>query len=876
MRTAFVSTAICLAVAGVSAAGPASAAISRATDIPPEGLASALQTFAKDYGVQVLYRTEVVGNLQTHGASGTMTASEALTRVLADTGLSYKYLDDRTITIVSTVPAAPRAAASPADTGAPGAADAAKEGKRDSSRDFRLAQLDQAATAGSAALGTRGEQRVEPPGNAMIEEVIVTATKRNERLQDAPVSINAIEGDRLQELGITSFADFAQLVPGMNVAGSSAPGVGTIIIRGLYSGNFQTSTTTATYIGETPFTANAALSLSGLINPDPDLLDLERIEVLKGPQGTLYGASSLGGLIRLIPKEPDPTKSSSEVRVDGSGESDGGYGGAGRVSVNVPLAENAAIRINGFYKDDPGFTTNLETGHHNLGNTHAEGGSLALKVIFSDRWDAKVSGLYEDSRTHGFQWQSNAPGTGTPLYGEREYSYAYDGDVHSRLVLLESTSNYRFDVGTLTGTLSYGNYAIDIYRDFTKVYGFVDTFFAPPGALPANTTVLGMTGPNAGKTTGEVRFAANRIGHFEYLGGVFFTHEDTQYPVSIANESPPGVPIQTPAYRYIGDINSLNSYKEYAGFGDATYYITDDVDLTGGLRYSHNTQQIQVEIVQPGMLPLPPSLDDFSSSSTLYQASLRWRPNADLSLYVRAANGYRPGGTQTLVGTASVPHSYTPDTTETVETGLKGQVANRRLSYELAAYHTDWKDIHLTALTNGVGYVLNGGDAKVDGVEGQLDWGDSSGLKAGVAAAYSNARLTSISADSAASIHARVGDPLPGAPRFSAVAHADYFHALTDRVTGFAGASLTYQGDKNSSYPGNLSDVNYNMPGYALLDLRTGVLWSNYTVDFRVENVANRNGVTGSYVQATIPGTAPEDAYLTRPRTFAASFRARW
>lgn len=877
MRAGVVVAAICLSVVGLSKADPARAAIARETHIPAEALGPALRTFAEDYDFQVLYRTEVVGNLRTSGASGRMSASEALERVLTGTGLTYKFVDDNTVTVVPVshaldsttwVQDAPGATAQ-LTRGAPG------EARDGSTSSVVVAQADHEGPAGSVVAATVTGPAAEESSAQALEEIIVTATKRGVRLQDAPMSIDTIQGDRLQQLGISSFAEFAQLVPSVNVAGSAAPGVGTVIIRGLYSGNFQVSTTTATYIGETPFTANAALSLSGLINPDPDLLDVERIEVLKGPQGTLYGASSLGGLIRIIPKEPDASKFSSDVRLDASAMPDGGSGAGGRVSANVPLSDRSALRVSGFYKYDPGFTTNLGTGNDDLGNTRTEGGTAALKVDVSDRWEAKLSGFYQHSETHGFQWQSNLPGTGTPVYGERTYSYAYDGSVDSQLSLVEGTTNYRFDAGTLTATLSWGSYDVDIYRDFTQIYGFVNAFFVPPGLLPDDTTVYGHTGPTADKTTAEIRFASARLGDFEYLGGLFYTDEDTEYPVSMRNESPPGQPITTPGYEYIGNINSLNSYKEYAGFGDVTYYVTDDVDLTGGLRYSHNKQDIRVVVVEPGILPLPPSHDEFSSSSTLYQFSARWRPSKELSLYLRAASGYRPGGTQTLIGGADVPRTYTPDKTYTYEAGLKGQLADRGLSFELALHHTDWKDIHLTALKGGVGYVLNGGDAKVDGVEAQLDWDSLAGFRAGVAAGYNNARLSRVSADSAASIGAEEGDRLPGAPRVSAAAYAEYHHALSDQVDGRVGATLTYQGDKVSSYPGNTSDVNYAIPSYALLDLRTGLSWGSYTLDFRVSNVTNRNGVTGSYVQAAIPGTVPQDTYLTRPRTFAVSFSAR-
>lgn len=714
-----------------------------------------------------------------------------------------------------------------------------------------------------------------------LEEIVVTASKRTERLQDAPVAITALSGEQLQSLGAVSFSDFASLIPSVNEANGLAPGLGTVIMRGLYSGNFQTNSTTATYIGETPFTANAALSLSGLINLEPDILDVDRLEVDKGPQGTLYGASSLAGLIRIIPKEPDPTKTSGQVRLDGSTIDNGGSGGGIRASVNLPLAPNVALRAAGFAKNDPGFTRNIATGHSNLGNTKAEGGSIALKVNFSDVWDAKISGLYQYSDTHGFQSEYDVPGTETPIYGRRLYSSVIDGGSTSRFWLVEGTSNYRFGLGTLTAAVSHAHYAVDITQDGTQNYGALEIALGlSPSIIPAGFNVVIVNGPLADKTTGEVRFASQRIGPIEFLGGMFFTDEHTQYPVEIQNQSSPGVPLRLPdpftALNNVAVLNSLNSYKEYAGFFNGTYYFTDDIDVTGGVRYSHNDQVIEEVVPVPSLLGLVPEVDKFSGNSVLYQASARWRPTRDLSFYFRAASGYRPGGAQTLVGnTPGIPLSYKADTTFTYEGGLKGRLFDRRLSFSAAAYHTDWKDIHLTA-QSAVSYILNGGDAKVDGGEVQIDWADASNFRFGANAGLAKATLVRIAPASAISIGAAAGDRLPGAPRWTASGYGEYRHNVTERLEGSLGATVRYQGDIVSSYPGAPLDINTRLSDYTTLDLRSGLKMGNYSADFRIANVTNTYARTGYHRNDVGTGTAPGEAYLLRPRTFSVSLSAQF
>ena len=713
--------------------------------------------------------------------------------------------------------------------------------------------------------------------SAGLDEIVVTASKRSERLQDTAVAISDLQGDRLQELGVKNFADYADLIPNLNLEGGGAPGLGTVVIRGLANGNSQTNATSATYIGETPFTANAAVSLSALINPDPDLVDIDRIEVLKGPQGTLYGASSLGGLIRIIPKEPDPKAFSGQIRLDGDAIDGGGQGGGVTGSVNVPVTDTIAVRVSAFLKDDPGFTRNLTTGRDNLGNTKAEGGTAAVKVQFSDAWDAKLSGLYQFSRTDGFQYQYDIAGTGSPVSGERAYSSPTDGGSTSKYWSIEGTTHYRIDAGTFTATAAQSHYDVDIAQDATDSYGVLESLLLPPGSLPAGVSVNTDAAPISDKTTVELRFASNRLGPVEFVPGFFFTNENTQYPVTIANQYPPGVTLDLPgpgaALDNVAKINTLNLYREYAGFGDLTYYITDNFDVTGGGRYSSYQQVVQAISPAGGLINLGNYSLNFSDHSALFLASARWRPSEDLSVYVRAASGYRPGGPQPSgVTPAGIPQTYKSDTVITYEGGLKGRLFDRRLTFDFAVYHSDWKDIQLNTVVGGITFIGNGGEAKINGAEAQFDWSDPSGLKVGATAGFNDAKLESIDSGTSAAIGASAGDRLPGSSRWTSSGYLEYHHDLTQGITGYVGSTLRHQGDKVSSFPNAALDTDYVIPAYTTIDLRTGIDWSRYSAAFRVLNVTDKNGITGYAVPGVAPGlgTAAR-AYLIRPRTFEIS-----
>ena len=243
------------------------------------------------------------------------------------------------------------------------------------------------ALAGATALGVGpAEAQTPPPQKAQaapvqtVTEVIVTATKRGVRLQDTPEAISVVTSNLIQNLNINSFQDYASLIPNLNQAGGAGLGTGTIVMRGLNTGPQSLTSTTSVYLGETPFSSNGSFAVGSLQTPDPDLVDVDHIEVLKGPQGTLYGASSLGGLIRIIPKEPDVNADGihGNLRVGGDVAEGGDTGGGVRGSVYLPVVPGKlAIGVAGFQREDPGFITNVTTGHDYMGRARSEGGTVS-------------------------------------------------------------------------------------------------------------------------------------------------------------------------------------------------------------------------------------------------------------------------------------------------------------------------------------------------------------------------------------------------------------------------------------------------------------------------------------------------------------------
>jgi len=291
MRIAVVAAAVCLSIVGLSQADDAKASMRRPTNIPAQSLGPALKAFAQARDIQVLYFSEAVKDIRSGGAVGELTTDEALTQLLSGTGLAYRYVSDKAITILPTSEASAAGAApaqpasSPADS-TPG--DAQKEGKKSSSGGFLLAQVAGGQTPGAASIEKASSPQVAP---TQLQEVVVTAQKREERLIDVPQSVSVLSAEELSKLGAFQFRDFANTVPGLSFSMYSGSGP-QVVLRGVTTG-YDVSPTVGIYIDDVPYGSSTTFTGAAQLALDVGLFDLNRIEVLRGPQGTLYGASTM-------------------------------------------------------------------------------------------------------------------------------------------------------------------------------------------------------------------------------------------------------------------------------------------------------------------------------------------------------------------------------------------------------------------------------------------------------------------------------------------------------------------------------------------------------------------------------------------------------
>ncbi len=761
----------------------------------------------------------------------------------------------------------------------------------------------QAAAPHTAAPATGGPADQGAPVNkasvnkasvneASGNEIVVTASKRSEKLQDVPSSITAISGAALQSIGAVDFRDYASLVPGLSQRDSGAAGLGTVIIRGLNSGNQQTTNTAAFYIDDTPFSASGFLALGSAVTPAPELADIDHIEVLEGPQGTLYGANSLGGLIRIVTRKPSLTTYSGSMTAEYDTVDGGGDGGLIRGTVNLPIiTDQLGASITGYYRHAPGFTDNVGTGTKDVNDADMGGGRIALRWRPIDRLTVDFSGLYQATHSNGYAYEDLQPGSFAPVYGPYKYNSFLDLGSTVHYDLFDLNAAYKTDLGTATFLISQGDYHVKYAIDATSPYvagarGYVNalaggTVFGQSinTVLPANSYAVGQYSPNVDKTTTEARFTSRRFGAVEFMAGVFYTAEQSRYLADIYGFS--GTTKQPLPGRDTDILITTtgSKFEEIAGYGDVTIYLTDRLDITGGIRYAEEHQHDYTGGLGGITYYFPRTPTDlrFTDDPVNYLATLRFRLTPDISTYLRYATGFRPGGPQTNPAPpAGAQTQIQPDTTTNYEGGVKGTLWKGRLSFDASVYHIDWDNIQLNTLYNGIILQGNAGQAEVDGVELQGQYRPLTGLTIGADLGWTDARITQISAATTATVGAHEGDDLPFTPRYTAGLTADYVWPLTARMDASVGGTLRYSSKSPSNFPALEAPGERYLPSLTTVDLRASVHTGRYTVQFRIENLGDQHGFTtlGTTLTSPRPEGTGGEATVIRPRMFALSLTA--
>lgn len=725
------------------------------------------------------------------------------------------------------------------------------------------------------------------------EELVVTSQKRTATLLEIPMSITALSGETMEQQRVEDFLDFVPLVPGLSVE-TGTPGQTRITLRGINTGGV--ASTVGVYVDDVPFGSSTGLANAAVLAGEFDTFDVARIEVLRGPQGTLYGASSLAGVFKYVMNEP--STAGVEARLLGSVETvtDGDLGYSLKGMLNLPLSDAWAVRASGFYRFDDGFIDSIgnnpipsltEPGVNVVDGTLVEEGLDTM-----DSFGGRVAALYRPSEAFSFtlaaqiqQIESGAPNsldadpaTFEPLYGGLVQSRYQRQTVDTTYQIYSGTLDWDFGPADLVSVTSYATFEQELRLDAAY------TMSLSPGIPLASllsyllgtplSAILPQT-TSTDKFTQELRLVSDDNDSFEWLVGAFYTDEDSailqQIVALTANtENPaPGIPI-------LADLALPSTYEEYALFADATWHVTPRFDLSFGGRGSWNDQSA----TQYGEGPLIGSVsypDATSSESPFtYSFSPRYELASNSSVYLRIASGFRPGGPNVLPPGVpeDTPLTYESDSLTSYEVGWKATGASGTYSLDLAAYYLDWQDIQLLTVINGFGINANGGTAVSKGGEFSFSVIPMTGLTLSLNGAYTDAYLT---ADTGSLVGGLDGDPLPFVPEWTFGLAAGYDWVLGGDWTMYLGGILAYTGERAYDYAIRTDDGALRMlDSYYTLDLRWAAYAGRWSFELYGKNLTDELGV------AAVDSTGlnyPNGAYglsIIRPRTIGVSVGVRF
>ena len=839
---------IVLILSGLLAAPAVFAESTYSFNLPEQSLADSLRAIGQQTEINILFEPDAVKNARSPALRGQYTVDEAIRLVLAGTKLEAQHTTASNVLIKirsARSTAQPAIGADP--QGSPGT---------------RLAQSNSSNPQSESAAGTQNtgssNSTSEPSKNENLSEIVVTADKRSEPLKNVPASVTAVPAAELQQIGAAKLDDYAARIPGLTVVNASeAQGSTQLTLRGITTG-IGGNPTVGVYIDDSPFGGSTAFGAFTV--PDLDPQDLAQVEVLRGPQGTLYGAGSLGGLLKYVTAAPDPSHFFGRLETDYSSVDGGGIGYAVRGSANIPINDKMALRVSAFDRQDPGYIDNVLTGQNNVNEARFYGGRASLGWQVDQDWKVRLSALYQYQRGASPLVEYD-PVTFKPIYGDLKESDAIGTNVDTqKLTALNLEIEGELgNFATLTSSTGYDEQRGNFSVDYTPlVSGLIAGVFGIPDAGLGLEDDLKVT-----KFTQEVRLTSPENQTVSWLLGGFYTHEQT----GIVATSPvfnqfTGVPIAgLPTFFYS---NNKTFFKEEAVFGDVTWHIVPAFDITGGVRYSHDSQSgptYATGLLNNGTTDVDSNSND---SAVTWLLNPRYHLNDNTMIYARFATGYRPGGPNT--GIAGTPPTFGPDKVTSYEIGTKTELFDRTVSLDFAAYWIDWNDIQVQEISaGGISYIANGSAAVSRGVEGSATWRPSAGLQLFADAAYQNAHLTEdFPAGGAIGV---AGDPLPLTPLWSGALGGDYRFPLWGwgDWNGVIGADWRYVGHTQGAFA-NSGAVRFEHPSYNVFGLRAGVKNDRWSFTVHGKNLGDSRGQTGDLNLGTFSRVA-----VIQPRTIEVS-----
>jgi iron complex outermembrane receptor protein len=710
------------------------------------------------------------------------------------------------------------------------------------------------APAASAASG-------RPAAATELQTVTVTAEKRSEKINEVAGAVSAISGDTLDHVAAKSLGDFAALVPGLQFTGSGQ-GYGTLTLRGIGVGS-DISPLVGVVVDGVPTGSSSSFAAGAIMQMDVGLTDLERVEVLRGPQGTLYGSNSVGGLLSYVTRAPGLRHWETEGETEVSSTQGGGTNWSTMALLNAPLVKDmVGLRVSASRQHDAGWSDNPALGRRNVNDLDQSVVRASLAFKPDDRWNIRLTVHDQKLDRGGSDSVLYGLATHAPVDGPLDQALARPEASHVRFDQASANVQYGFDAVQLVSITSKSRTHSAIDLDFTgsalgaalsdpAAVGF------PPGVPAAATTGAGFN-IDVDKFVQELRLVSKSTGALQWQAGGFFTRETATNEQTLTGYTADGAanPVFDPALA----IGLASVYRESAVFGNATYAWSPAFDVTAGVRQSWIEQRFTQDT--GGVLLPPGSLAAGSSQDkTLYMLTSRYHLDRDSILYARTATGYRPGGPN--VSIPGVDATFKSDTLVNYELGYKTRAFDNRLDLAADVFYIDWKDIQLSGTSaTGLNYLTNGGRASSQGLEVSATVLPIAGWRNTLSAAFTDAKLN----DAVPALGARAGERLPNSARVSASLVSDYSFALTGDFDGFVGGTLRYVGARESSFDASTASPQFKLDPYTALDLRTGVSGDHWRLQAFVTNLTNERGELSANTAYHLAAGAA-NVTLLRPRT---------
>lgn len=705
--------------------------------------------------------------------------------------------------------------------------------------------------------------------------IVVTAQKREQDIQSVPAAVSAFSGAEIEKKGIDGIEDLSRHAPSLNYT-VLTPGEFRLSMRGLTT-QYALAPVVAFYYDETPFDIRSD-GFTGI--PNIDLFDVERVEVLRGPQGSLFGSSSLGGAIRVIPKRPQLDELSALARFELSSTRDGGFNYSAKSAVNLPLGSTVAARINGGYSRNEGFIDRAPpSDYFNI--------SAADPVDLENENDfrlgfAKISLDWspDDSisiRPSVYYQKANAAGYSAMTSGSRRYvrGHTLPDENVNELAIYSLTAEKDFGPAVLTSATSYLEKNSASTNDYTVLASVIHSSIigsiigVPPQPMTSENPVT------YDQFTQEVRVASHDEGAVSWIVGAYFSDVDQSADQLIRSEALGGFVsqlfgIMPPTDEILSFMSSVND-RQYAGFGELTYSV-GPFDFTGGVRVYHFRQTLSSD--QAGLFA-GPTQPETTARATGANPRFNVALHADdgLLLYASASKGFRAGGPNAaLVGAPGTctfddlhEPSYEPDSVWSYEVGEKVELANGRLTVNSAAYQIDWSNLQGPINSSCGLFNANFGDARVRGFETELVFQAVEQLTLSASASYNDAEIRELKPGFSAATGIDPGDRLVNVPRFQYRAGLDWSSPLSESIDAYFRADWQYVG----STPTNYTDLSprFNRSSYHNLDLTAGLNIDNIDVAVFVANATNELQIVD--ITDWAPGFTTQQT-LTAPRTIGA------